>query len=73
METELKEHEEVTNAHLSNLGTALVRARDRTLELEAMLELTWAEIADFQVTELDVIDVPDKILFVFFSFDFFSS
>ncbi len=52
---ELKEHEEVTKAHLSNLGTTLVRAQGQTLELEAMLELSWTEIADFQVTELDVI------------------
>ncbi|PBK88829.1 hypothetical protein ARMGADRAFT_1084383 [Armillaria gallica] len=57
VEKELQEHEEITKVHLSNLGTALVRARGRTLELEAMLEPSWAEIADFQEAELDVIDV----------------
>ncbi|KAK0445073.1 hypothetical protein EV421DRAFT_1734787 [Armillaria borealis] len=65
VEKKLKEHEEITKVHLSNLGTALVRAQGRTLELEAMLELSWAEIADFQEAELDVIDVgPISALYV---------
>ncbi|KAK0445069.1 hypothetical protein EV421DRAFT_1734783 [Armillaria borealis] len=52
VEKDLKE--EITKTHLSNSGTALLRAWSQTPELEALLEVSWAEIED---TELDDVDI----------------